>query len=106
MTHHFGRDLASLDRFLPLSLPYVGLLGPRRRQAELITRLQDYRAIEPNWLSNLHAPAGLDIGSESPEEIALSIIAEISAILSGRSGGPLKNRPAAIHAPVAISLNA
>lgn len=98
MNHHFGRDLAALDRLLPLGLPYVGLLGPRKRQAELIARLQDYHgSFDPALLESLHAPAGLDIGSEAPEEIALSITAEISAVLSGRAGGSLRDRKGAIH---------
>lgn len=99
MTHNFGRDLAALDRLLPLGLPYVGLLGPKRRQAELLARFQDYRELEPGWLDALHSPAGLDIGSESPEEIALAIVSEASAILSGRSGGLLMERSLAVHEP-------
>lgn len=106
MTHHFGRDLAALDRLLPAGLPYIGLLGPRRRHSELIARLRDYRELDPRWLDHLHAPAGLDLGSGAPEQIALSIIAEISAILSGRSGGLLKNRPLSIHEPATIGKKA
>ncbi len=90
MTHNFGRDLASLSRLLPLGLPYIGLLGPKRRHAELIARFQEYRELDPAWLENLHAPAGLDIGSESPEEIALSIVSEAAAVLAKRAGGFLK----------------
>ena len=97
MNHHFGRDLATLDRLLPARLPYVGLLGPRKRRAELVVRMQDYRDFDPCWLEPLHAPAGLDIGSESPEEIALSIVSEVSAVLAGRTGGSLRQRRDAIH---------
>lgn len=97
MNHHFGRDLASLDQLLPMQLPYVGLLGPRKRRAELVARLRDYRDFDTGWLEPLHAPAGLDIGSESPEEIALSIVSEVSAVLAGRSGGSLRHRREAIH---------
>lgn len=98
MTHQFGRDLAALDRLLPLGLPYLGFLGPRRRQAELLGRLQEYRELEPGWLEALHAPAGLDIGSETPEEIALSIVSEAAAVLAGRRGGFLSERSIPIHA--------
>ncbi len=90
MTHNFGRDLATLDRLLPMELPYIGLLGPKRRHAELLARFQEFRELDPAWLSNLHAPAGLDIGSESPEEIALSIVSEAAAVLANRTGGFLK----------------
>lgn len=97
MTHKFGRDLASLDRLLPLGLPYVGLLGPKRRQRELLARFQEIRELDPGWLASLHAPAGLDIGSESPEEIALSIISEISAVLADRRAGFLRDKTSSIH---------
>ena len=98
MTHNFGRDLASLDRLFPLRIPYIGLLGPKKRHADLIARLQEYRGVDPAWLQSLHAPAGLDIGSEAPEEIALSIVSEVAAVLSGRRGGFLRERQSAIHA--------
>lgn len=99
MTHKFGRDLAALDRLLPLGLPYLGLLGPKRRQMELLARFADFRggAVPPEWLAALHAPAGLDTGSESPEEIAFSIVAEAAAVLAGREGGFLRNKAGAIH---------
>jgi xanthine/CO dehydrogenase XdhC/CoxF family maturation factor len=98
MTHNFGRDLAALDRLLPLRLPYLGLLGPRKRHAELVAHYAGLRDLDPAWLSPLHAPAGLDIGSEAPEEIALSILSEISAVLAGRTAGFLRDRATAIHA--------
>jgi xanthine/CO dehydrogenase XdhC/CoxF family maturation factor len=101
MTHNFGRDLAALDRLLPLRLPYLGLLGPRKRHAELIARFADFRNLDPTWLAGLHAPAGLDIGSEAPEEIALSIISEVAAVLARRQAGFLKDREMAIHAVAA-----
>jgi xanthine dehydrogenase accessory factor len=97
MTHNFGRDLAALDRLLPLQLPYVGLLGPRKRHRQLIAELSSHRLLDPASLATLYAPAGLDIGSEAPEEIALSIVSEISAILADRHGGHLRERATAIH---------
>ncbi len=98
MTHNFGRDLAVLDRLLPLRLPYLGLLGPRKRHGELLAHYAGLRDLDPAWLAPLHAPAGLDIGSEAPEEIALSIISEIAAVLAGRTAGFLRDRATAIHA--------
>lgn len=98
MTHNFGRDLLTLDRLLPAQLRYVGLLGPRRRRAELLARLGEYRSLDfESALSNLFAPAGLDIGSEAPEEIALSIVSEVAAVLSDRCGGFLRERAQDIH---------
>lgn len=97
MTHNFGRDFAALERLLPLKLPYLGLLGPKRRHLDLIARLQEIRELEPVWLENLFSPAGLDIGSETPEEIALAIVSEAAAVLADRRGGFLRNRVTGIH---------
>jgi xanthine dehydrogenase accessory factor len=99
MNHNFGRDLLALDRLLSLRLQYVGLLGPRKRRGELLARLSEYRSghfiTSPG---NLFAPAGLDIGSEAPEEIALAIISEVTAVLANRRGGSLRDRKIDIHA--------
>ena len=98
MNHNFGRDFLSLHRLLPLSLRYIGLLGPKKRHAEILSQMSEYVPFEFNGaLNNLFAPAGLDIGSEAPEEIALSIVAEVEAVLSGRVGGFLRERDANIR---------
>ena len=104
MNHNFGRDLLALDRILPRQLRYIGLLGPRKRHAELLARLSEYRPIDfESGVRNLHAPAGLDIGSEAPEEIALSIVSEVAAVLSNRRGGSLRERKSDIHAINAVA---
>jgi xanthine dehydrogenase accessory factor len=104
MTHNFGRDLLALDRVLPLGLRYVGLLGPRKRHSELLRRLGEYRPLDLYpVMKNLFAPAGLDIGSEAPEEIALAIVSEVAAVLSNRGGGFLRERARDIHNTIAIA---
>ena len=104
MTHNFGRDLLALDRLLPLQLRYVGLLGPRKRYAELLTRLSEYRPLDVDLDGRtLFAPTGLDIGSEAPEEIALAIVSEVAAVLSNRRGGFLRERPSDIHISAAAA---
>jgi xanthine dehydrogenase accessory factor len=104
MTHNFGRDLLALDRLLSFQLRYVGLLGPRKRHAELLARLSEYRPLDLNpGARNLFAPVGLDIGSEAPEEIALSIVSEVAAVLSNRRGGSLRERKSDIHTSVATA---
>jgi xanthine/CO dehydrogenase XdhC/CoxF family maturation factor len=104
MTHNFGRDLLALDRLLPLQLRYVGLLGPRKRHAELLARLSEYRPLDfEAGMKNLYAPAGLDVGSEAPEEIALAIVSEAAAVLSGRCGGFLRERRSDIHTTIAVA---
>lgn len=98
MTHHFGRDLAFLHALLPVGLPYLGLLGPRTRREQLLTALAE-NGLVPDlpMLDALRNPVGLDLGGETPEEIALSIVAEVRAVLAGRAGAPLRNRKAGIH---------
>src|SRR5438094_981831 len=100
MNHNFGRDLLALDLLLPFRLRYVGLLGPTRRHAELLARLSEYRPLDFNaGAKNLFAPAGLDIGSEAPEEIALSITSEIAPVLPVPCVGFLPSRRADFTEP-------
>ena len=97
MTHNFGRDLSALRRVLPLSPAYIGLLGPKKRHWQLLHELHADPELNPEGFNSIHAPAGLDLGSESPEEIALSIVSEVSAVLSKRHGGHLRDRASPIH---------
>ena len=92
MSHNFTRDLKLLGTLLPLPAGYVGMIGPRRRTDLLLSKLDKGAPI-----SLLRSPAGLDIASQTPEEIALSIVSEIQAVMNGRSGGPLVDRPGPIH---------
>jgi xanthine/CO dehydrogenase XdhC/CoxF family maturation factor len=79
MTHSYQADLDLLGQLLPRRPRYLGLLGPRARAERLLTEVDgDYD------LSCLHAPVGLDIGGHDPETIALSIAAEIQAMLAGK----------------------
>lgn len=94
-THNFGRDCAALRYLLPLGMRYVGLIGPRRRREELLLDVIDSGAA---MTSDLFAPAGLDVAAETPEEIALSVIAEIQAVFARGTGGHLRDRHAPIHA--------
>ena len=93
-THNYGRDYAALEKLLPLGLPYVALLGPRRRRDQLLHSLLDAGV---TIRSQLFAPAGLDIGAESPEEIALAIVTEIQTIFAEGTAGSLRDRKAPIH---------
>ena len=93
MAHAAAHDRASLHAMLDAGAGYIGVLGPRRRTLELLGE----RTADGEIPANVHSPVGLDIGAESPEEIALSIVAEISAVVAGRSGGMLRERRAPIH---------
>jgi xanthine/CO dehydrogenase XdhC/CoxF family maturation factor len=97
MTHNFLRDAELLERLLPTAIPYVGLLGPKKRREELLVHLSDAARAHA---ARLRGPVGLDLGGETPEEIALSIIAEVQAVLNGRDARALQERDAPIHEPV------
>jgi len=97
MTHNYLHDLELLKTLLNRSLRYLGVLGPKRRTQRLAVELSGGTAGSDEYVSQLHAPAGLDIGAETPGEIALSIIAEIKAVLTQREGGLLRNRNGSIH---------
>ena len=89
-THNLERDIAWLAALRDAPVAYVGSLGSRERVSHM------RHASELHGL-RLHAPAGLDIGSETPEEIALAVAAEIMAVINARSGGPLRDNDGAIH---------
>ena len=93
-THHYGRDCAALRLLLPKGLPYLGLIGPRRRRDRILGDVFDSGA---EMRSQLFAPAGLELGAESPEEVALSVIAEIQHVFGQGSGESLRDRKAPIH---------
>ena len=96
-THNFGRDCAALRHLLPLGLRYVGLVGPRRRREEILLDVIDSGA---QLNSQLFAPAGLHLTADSPEEIALSIVAEIQTVFGGGTAEHLRDRKAPIHQAV------
>jgi xanthine/CO dehydrogenase XdhC/CoxF family maturation factor len=93
-------DLAALQTLLASPAPYVGLLGPRLKAQRLLDELDTFPTDQVQQLrARLHSPIGLDLGSETPEEIALAIVAEIQAQHSGRQGRPLRERAGTVHIP-------
>jgi xanthine/CO dehydrogenase XdhC/CoxF family maturation factor len=102
MTHNYGHDRALLEQLLPSPLRYLGILGPKRRTERLLSEMP-CGMVTDEALSRLHSPVGLDIGAETPETIALSIIAGIQAVAAGRPGGFLRDRPGPIYPPEACS---
>lgn len=97
MTHNFLHDVELVRALDAAEISYVGLLGPRSRGDELLAAASVQRH------DRYHSPAGLDLGSETPEEIAVSIVAEVQAVMTKRSGRPLREVDCAIHEPVAVS---
>lgn len=99
MTHHYRHDLPLMSHLLPLPLAYLGLLGPKRRSERILAELAARGLnVTAEMLARLRAPVGLDLGADAPEGVALSIIAEMTAVLSGRDGRPLRERDRPIHA--------
>jgi xanthine/CO dehydrogenase XdhC/CoxF family maturation factor len=98
MTHNYLHDLELLKTLLPSPVRYLGILGPKSRTEKLFQDLQE-QGITPTetQLQRLYSPVGLDIGADTPEEIALSIVAEIQAVLANHSGGSLRNKLGPIH---------
>ncbi|HEX3437099.1 MAG TPA: XdhC family protein [Pseudacidobacterium sp.] len=93
MTHSYEQDRALLRKLLPLAPRYLGILGPSQRTLRLISEIaNDVHLRQEECLALLHSPVGFDIGAHSPEGIALSIVAEIFAVLNGREGLSLKKR--------------
>jgi xanthine/CO dehydrogenase XdhC/CoxF family maturation factor len=82
MTHHLGHDRTYLSQVVEADVSYIGLLGPRARRDRLLGEIGATHV-------HVHGPAGLDIGAEMPESIALAIIAEIHAFLNQRDGSML-----------------
>lgn len=95
MTHSFRADQELLPALLNTPVGYLGLLGPRRRTERLLEVLPPLDGGQ--GVGKLHAPLGLDIGADNPEEIALALVAEIRAWSAGRNGGPLTLREGPIH---------
>lgn len=98
MAHDYKTDLHNLQDALLTQASYIGLLGPRKRAEKMKKAL----AAEGHPLTaadqqRLYAPAGLDIGAATPEEIALSILAEIRSHFAGRQGMPLRLREGTIY---------
>jgi len=98
MTHNYNYDLAMLKALLVRDVTYIGLLGPKKKLDRMLDEMRE-EGIEINEerLQDIYGPVGLEIGAETAEEIAVSIIAEIKAVLSGKPGGSLRDKQNAIH---------
>ena len=106
MTHSLEQDTNILRSLLSADVAYIGVLGPRRRTAEILASLAEEIAsgagpefrpksgegsgLTEQWMQRIHAPMGLDLGAETPADIALSIVAEIQLALRRGTGLPLR----------------
>ena len=96
LSHDYARDLSALKYLLPRQPVYLGLLGPRKRTLKLHNELWTV-GLDLMGYPNLYAPVGLDIGAETPEEIAAAVVGEILAVFRERGGGPLREGSGGIH---------
>lgn len=98
MSHNYLHDKEIIWRLLKTKASYIGALGPKKRTEKILSELAaEGREFPAENLSKLFAPVGLDIGADTPETIALSIVAEIQSILTGRGGGFLRLRQGGIY---------
>ncbi len=98
MSHDYKTDKNNLPKALKTASPFIGMLGPKVRSEKILRELSDENLeISEENQQRIHAPVGLDIGAVSPEEIALSLIAEIRASFSKRNGSFLRLRQSTIH---------
>ena len=99
VSHVYEKDRMALESLIRQPLGYLGLQGNRTRCARLLQDLLDAGLVLSEVQRQMiHFPAGLDLGAESPEVIALSMLAEVQAALAGHGGGSLRDRLGSIHA--------
>jgi xanthine/CO dehydrogenase XdhC/CoxF family maturation factor len=91
MTHNYNYDLEIFKSLVLQDVKYIGVLGPKKKLQQMVEEAGS------SDMSNVYGPVGLDIGAETAEEIALSIISEIKAVSSASEGGSLRNKPEPIH---------
>lgn len=99
MTHNFANDLRYLVALQHTKPCYIGLLGPSRRREDLLNQFVEYcPEVSEVFLDSIHGPAGINIGAETPQEIAISIISEILAINRNQNPMSLSQKSGRIHA--------
>lgn len=98
MTHNYNYDMAMLKQLLQKNVTYIGMLGPKKKRERIVSEFKDEGlTFTEQQLSVLHSPVGLDIGAETSEEIALSILAEIKALFANKDVQSLRKIKEVIH---------
>ncbi len=98
MTHSYVRDLKYVLAYKDTHPAYLGLLGPSRRRERLLGDfIERHPEVSDAFIDNIHGPAGLNIGAETAQEIALAIIAEILSVTREKKPMMLKNKTGRIH---------
>ena len=98
MTHNYNYDRAMLKVLLERNVRYIGVLGPKKKLERMLSELKEEgMELTEQQLKSIYGPVGLEIGAETAEEIALSIIAEIKAVFAGKKGSSLRDSKEFIH---------
>lgn len=99
MAHDYKTDYVNLKKLIKSSSPYIASLGPRKRFDKMIGEFKSEGVeFSEAELQRIYAPCGLEIGANTPEEIAMSLFSEILGVFSGNTGGMLRNKMGPIHA--------
>lgn len=105
VTHSYKCDYYMLRSLCAASVPYVGVLGPKKKLKRILEELEEEGIhLSGEKKATIFGPTGLDIGAETPEEIALSIVAEIQAVLTGKKGEMLTNKTEVIHSRGSLNI--
>jgi xanthine dehydrogenase accessory factor len=99
MTHNYNYDLTLLKQLINIEdCVYIGTLGPKKKLERMYgDLLAQGIVVSENQKGKIFGPTGLDIGAETSEEIALSVLAEIKAVMAGKKGMPLREKSEPIH---------
>ncbi len=98
MTHSYVKDLQFLIALQKSRPAYLGLLGPNKRREKLLSEFLEYCSdIDDAFFDHVYGPAGLNIGGETPQEIAIAILAEILSVIRGKEPMSLRDKSGGIH---------
>lgn len=98
MSHNFANDLKYLLELKDTKPVYIGMLGPLYRREKLLSQFLEYCPdVDEQFLERIHGPAGLNIGAETPQEIAISILSEILSVIRKQTPIFLKAKTGGIH---------
>jgi xanthine dehydrogenase accessory factor len=98
MTHSFNKDVQYLRSMKDIKPAYLGIIGSMQRRERILSLLLDYDPdISPEFLDQIHGPAGINIGAENASEISISILAEILSIVRKQKPMPLREKAGSIH---------
>ena len=104
MSHNFANDLKYLIELKDTKPAYLGLLGPAKRREKLLSQFLEYCPdVEHSFVENIFGPAGLNIGAETPQEIAISIISEILSVIREQTPMSLKEKRSGIHSKTSVN---